>query len=458
MTHDTALRGWRRVWSALFVGLVRVVTSRVLWLAKKPIPSAWKDRVKAWLLWRAYAGPRHRPEITLKTALALPHGVNLFGYLKEPTGLGQAARSAVRALMAVNIPVHCIPIGEADSQLAAAVPRRAVTTTYAINWCHENPSRAGDLPKTFGPAAFLGRFNIGYWAWELDTFPSTWDIAFRYYDEIWVPSNFVRQAVEERSPVPVRCIPHPVEPLHTDRDGRRALGIPADCKVFLCMFDMGSVAERKNPLAAVRAFKLACSNRNDVCLVVKVRRPAHDLSAWNQICAEMQGLNHLVIDRRLSGEEVWELLSACDALISLHRSEGFGLIPAEAMALGKPVIATGYSGNMDFMTPDNSFPVNYQLVRIERQVDRFPAGYHWAEPDIEHAAAHIRTVIDNPEKAKEVGARAARDIAERLPGRRRESNPSSPGGIGIRILTRVPRSGPEGCSSRGLRDEGCPKT
>lgn len=414
MTHNTVLWRWRRVWSTLFTGLVRVLTSPALRFLKKPIPSAWKDRAKAWLLWRAYAGPRHRPEITLRTALNLPRGVNLYGYLEEPTGLGQAARSAVQALMAVNIPVYCIPIGEAGIRRVPTDIRRTEIPSYGINWCHENPSRAGDLPKVFGPAAFLGRFNIGYWAWELDKFPTTWDIAFRYYDEIWVPSNFVRQAVEERSPVPVRCIPHPVEPLRTTRDARAALGIPSDCKVFLCMFDMGSVAERKNPLAAVRAFKLACSSRKDVCLVVKARRPTHNLSAWNQICTELQGLNHLIIDRRLSGEEVWELLSACDALISLHRSEGFGLIPAEAMALGKPVIATGYSGNMDFMTPENSFPVNYQLVQIERQVDRFPAGYRWAEPDIEHAAAHIRTVIDNPDKAEEVGARAARDIAERL--------------------------------------------
>ena len=101
-------------------------------------------------------------------------------------------------------------------------------------------------------------------------------------------------------------------------------------------------------------------------------------------------------------------LAASDAYVSLHRAEGFGLPLAEAMLLGKPAVATNYSGNLDFMTPRNSWLVDFRRVALDRGHRPYPAGGTWAEPDLDHAAEQMRHVYRHREDANEV-ARRGRD-------------------------------------------------
>src|SRR5262249_23746268 len=120
----------------------------------------------------------------------------------------------------------------------------------------------------------------------------------------------------------------------------------------------------------------------------------------------------ILVDRVLSRAETLMLMNSADCYVSLHRSEGVGLTLAEAMLLGKPVIATAYSGNLDFMNRGNSLLVDYRRTRLEEDAWPYPKGSVWAEPSIEHAAELMRWVIEHPAEANALGEQARRDLRE----------------------------------------------
>jgi glycosyltransferase involved in cell wall biosynthesis len=344
-----------------------------------------------------------------------PLGINLFGLLDQPSGVGEAARSAAACFEHLGIPMRSVAFDESHLFFSQRLPAASQPDPrLPINYCHVNADCAAALFHLFGGETFADRFNIGFWAWELDRFPEKWDSAFDLYDEIWVPSAFVQQSISARSRIPVVCIPHPIRVGRCPQNVRQAWGIPEGRPAVLCMFDAASFSERKNPVGALRAVKEACRGRHDPLLVVKIGRPERQEGLCEQLRAEAEPLDCLIIDRWLGREEVWELIAACDLLVSLHRSEGFGLILAEAMALGKPVVATGYSGNMDFMNSANSRLVGYELVELERDIGPYPAGARWANPDIGQAAQMIRQLLDDPQQGRILGQKAAQDIARHL--------------------------------------------
>jgi glycosyltransferase involved in cell wall biosynthesis len=206
---------------------------------------------------------------------------------------------------------------------------------------------------------------------------------------------------------------------------RETLGLPRSSFVYLFAFDVQSLVERKNPFALIRAFRQAVRPGDDAVLVLKLLNASPHLVT--QLREAGGDARLIVIDRLMTRPELNALLSACDCYVSLHRAEGFGLTLAEAMARGKPVIATGYSGNMEFMTADNSFPVRYNLTTLDRDVDPFVRGSVWAEPDIPHAAALMRRVFDDRTTAADVGRRGRADVARLL----------SPGAVGALMAARL---------------------
>jgi len=244
----------------------------------------------------------------------------------------------------------------------------------------------------------------------LSEFPVEWQISFKYLDEVWVPSKFVLDSISRVSPIPVVCIPHSVKVTPEDLKMPKnhvAFGISPEYYVFLFVFDFHSFMARKNPLGLIKAFKKAFSTKDKAVLILKCSHAESCPEEFYQMEQLARGHNIRIINKVLESEEIKTLFAAADCYVSLHRSEGFGLTMAEAMALGKPVIATAYSGNMDFMTPSNSYLVKYSLTEIDRDYGPYKKGMVWAEPDIDDAARLMRYVYENQDEARCVGAIAA---------------------------------------------------
>ena len=234
--------------------------------------------------------------------------------------------------------------------------------------------------------------------------------------DVWVPSEFVAQAVEPLVPGRVRVVPWPLalvrpEPTRLDR---QAFGLPADAVVVLTAFNLASSFERKNPLAAIAAFRAAFGDRPDRILLLKIGNHSHFPADFDRIAAAAAASPNIRLETRtLPSSDMHALMAACDIVLSLHRSEGFGLVPAEAMLLGKPVIATGWSGNMSFMDDDNAALVGWRLVPAEDPRDVY-TGACWAEPDQADAVAHLRRLADDPALRASLGARARQAAGVRL--------------------------------------------
>ncbi len=343
-------------------------------------------------------------------------GINLLGHFESEKGVGEGARSNLRIVQATGVPYvvnNWVDVGSANvERLADELTRenRYRTNLLTIN---------ADGLQIFAQEqlSYLeGHFNIGYWAWELPEFPPLWAPAFGYVDEVWTPSQFTRDSVAASSPVPVRVVPHSIDPtadLETSVD-RARFGLSPETFVFLFLFDFHSFLERKNPLGLIRAYRNAFGSRKDVQLLIKSSHSAEHQDELLLLQREAQEANVRILDAVLSRREKQQLMLAADCYISLHRSEGFGLTMAEAMTCGKPVIATGYSGNVDFMSDDDSFLVPYRIVTLDRTHGPYQAGARWADPDLNYATDMMRYVESHREAAQRKGAAASLRIHQQL--------------------------------------------
>jgi glycosyltransferase involved in cell wall biosynthesis len=236
-----------------------------------------------------------------------------------------------------------------------------------------------------------------------------------YLDELWAPSRFIQAALRAaaHAKVPVLHMPHAVQPEPDPSLSRADLGLPEDRFIFASFFDALSMPERKNPLGAVRAFQRAFTpGDRRAFLLVKGNRAHLNLEAWSQLRHQVQGWPNIRLwDQVISRPQVHRLIQLCDAVLSLHRSEGFGLVMAEAMALGRVAVATGWSGNLDFMDESNSALVRYDLVKVGKDIGPYEAWQDWAEPDEEHAAALMRRLVEDPSWAAGLAARGAQTLA-----------------------------------------------
>jgi glycosyltransferase involved in cell wall biosynthesis len=248
-------------------------------------------------------------------------------------------------------------------------------------------------------------YRIGYWYWEFDTIPDSWIAQAAKVDEVWTATNFVAKGLRERLSIPVRTLFPGVKLGVYQRRDREYFGIEDGKFTFLFTFHMMSVMERKNPKGLIRAFKQAFREEDAVQLVLKTSFGDRHPAQIQELRDAAAGANITVIDQVYNPDEVLSLMDACDAYVSLHRSEGLGLTMAEAMLMGKPVIATNFSGNVDFMDDSNSLLVPYELVKLGKPIPPYDADLEWAEPSTEHAAQLMRRVYDDQAWAREVGAR-----------------------------------------------------
>jgi glycosyltransferase involved in cell wall biosynthesis len=258
-----------------------------------------------------------------------------------------------------------------------------------------------------------GVYRVAVWWWELEQLPSDWFDRGRDVDEIWAPTAFIASALRPLGKPVFPMLPSVRLPAVTPRP-KAHFGMSPEKFTFLFVFDMNSRLPRKNPLGLIRAFRLAFRPADPVELVIKVS-PQERFYAnwWNELRAAARDNGVTLIDRGLDRGELLALMAAADAYVSLHRSEGFGLTMAEAMLLGKPTVATAYSGNLDFMLPENSYLVRYEPAAIADDIPPYPKGCAWAEPSVEHAAEVMRRVVAHPDEARAIAARGKAD-AERL--------------------------------------------
>ncbi len=335
-----------------------------------------------------------------RTRLALPaaagSSLNLIGYVRSEMGVGESARLAVAAARRAGISVRLRSVdGEGPYR---KMDHRAgeVSSDFNghFNLFHVNADQTPLIFSRLERQFHSRKFNIGYWAWELSEFPDRWRSSYGYYDEIWTPSSFCQSALAPASPVPVICIPHAVEVTGIAPLGRSDFGLKPEEFVFLCIFDMLSVFERKNPLAVVEAFRRTFQGHPDCRLVIKVNHGDERPKALQQLAELCRGHSITIINRTIAREELNALIRLSDCVVSLHRAEGFGLTLAEAMYLGKPVIATAYSGNMDFTNPSNSFLVGYQLRPVGPGCEPYDSEQLWAHPDITSACEQMRSVYE----------------------------------------------------------------
>ena len=245
---------------------------------------------------------------------------------------------------------------------------------------------------------------------------------------MWVPSRFVADTVSAKSPVPVVRMPHAVGFAPPQDASREHFGLPRTGFLFLTMYDMHSVQERKNPEAVIEAFQRAFPDGAGAGLVVKVMNRASDPEPFARLEQRLRDVPGVqLIAETLARKDIYALESVCDCFVSLHRSEGFGLGLAESMYLGKPVIGTDWSANTDFMTAENSCPVRYDLVRIERDVGPYRAGQTWADADVEHAAWYMQRLAQDRELCEQLGAAGQRTMRSEY----------SPAAIGQRYRQRL---------------------
>jgi glycosyltransferase involved in cell wall biosynthesis len=343
---------------------------------------------------------------------SLPFGVNVAGYFQGEFGVGEIARASFKSLTASG--VSCV-LNNVESYVHRhedkTLENFSPDNPYRFNLVHVNADQAHVFANLKGPAYFKQRHNIACWFWELSTFPRSWQSSFNYYQEIWVASGFCQESIAAQAPIPVVKM---IQPVLIDtakvKPDRSRLGLPQDKFIYGFVFDYMSVVERKNPLAIINAFKLAFGDREDVLLLIKTINGNQVPNQVQRLHQAARGSNIQFIDGYLARDEVINLVSSLDSYVSLHRSEGLGISMAQAMYLKKPVIATGYSGNMEFMNHNNSFLVRYQLAELQENLGPYTKGQHWAEPDVEHAAELMRLVFDNQASAQKIAERAAADI------------------------------------------------
>jgi glycosyltransferase involved in cell wall biosynthesis len=348
-----------------------------------------------------------------------PYGVNLVAYIRAEMGLGQAARGMAAALQAAGIPFGIVNFerGNVSAQTNLAWRHKEVERPgYDVTLLCVNPDNGDNLRATVSNSLLGNRYVIGNWFWELPELPDEWMKEFSLVNEVWAGSRFIQDAVALKSPVPVVRIPPVVEVSMGNSLSRDLFGVPERRFLFLCVCDTMSVLERKNPLGAVRAFKRAFGPAETrAALVLKFNNPGFASPELEKLREEIRGHENIyTVERVLNREEMTGLLAVADCLVSLHRSEGFGLVPAEAMRLGKPVILTNWSGNTDYMTPENSIGIDYELVSLGRDYGSYKAHQCWAEPDIEQAAHWMKKLVEEPALAEEIGRRGRATIETRF--------------------------------------------
>lgn len=303
-------------------------------------------------------------------------------------------------------PAH-VHSGRSDPQAAGA--------PYSVSILSMNADATLELARAPELRPHLSRHRVGVWYWEVGPLPVAMRPAFDLVDEIWCASEHIRSTLAPHTDRPV--LKHPIvidAPSAPPAIRRGDLGLPDGRFLFGFAFDYMSVARRKNPLGLIDAYCRAFGPDDGATLVLKAQhasaKPAR-AAAVRYAAASRPDI--LVLDDHLPRAEMRALFALLDCYVSLHRGEGLGLTMASAMAAGTPCIATGWSGNLEFMDEANSVLIPYELVQVGEGAAPYSPDAWWADPDLDAAAAAMRSLFDDRSLAADLGARGADDVAAR---------------------------------------------
>lgn len=326
-----------------------------------------------------------------------PQGVNICGFIQGDFGLGHSSRILADDLTSARIPFTAVNYEVPGHTNNSREWAHKITNRfeYNTNIFVMSPESIQPFLADVASDAVRNHYNIGYFYWELPEFPEEWVPGLDLMDEIWTSSEFTKEAFEKKSKTPVYILPSSISETKENGLARADFGLPEQKFLFLVMYDIQSTAARKNPQGAVRAFQEAFGDQEDVGLVVKVN-PPRNWDGRDPVLDRLRGQKNVyILAETYSKPRLNALVDLCDASVSLHRSEGFGMCPAEAMFWGKPAVLTDWSGNQVYMTTENCCPVPCEIVEIDQDYGPYKKGGHWAEPDIYVAAEYMRRLVND---------------------------------------------------------------
>jgi len=320
------------------------------------------------------------------------HHVRVVGLLSSATGIGKSGRLCLEILRtaAYMASTHDVSaLFAADDDISYEASDLSASGGFSIY--HLNPPMLLPALIRSGLNRYYGSYNIGYWAWELETLPREWVSAIKFMHAIFVPSRFCQAAIQRYTEKPVIVVAPPFSPCSGSIGVKRRHGLFRVVNVFR----FGSSFERKNPIALVKAFRLAFGADTQTQLVLKTSDGARfpsEISRLRKAIGDMD--NVVVIDEVWPEDRLAEIIQSADVYASLHRSEGYGFPLAEAMVAGVPVLATNWSGNTDFCLPEHSFPVDFTLVPVRDGHGDYDqvSDARWAEPSVDHAAEQLQRI------------------------------------------------------------------
>jgi glycosyltransferase involved in cell wall biosynthesis len=347
-------------------------------------------------------------------------GLNIISSAKTGFGMSNHAFGTALAAKCVEVPTAIIDYQQVSADNAWKGCDVLNHCRYSINVAVCTPDDIGRPFAALGLKHFESAYNIFYGNWEFTQYSEDWTQIISMFDEVWAPSRFTYDALNSHINKPIYLMPlHVMPPRPAGLFDRKSFGFDPDEFVFLTMFDFYAGIGRKNPEAALKAFHLAFPKGTErTKLIIKTKnvhnQDYEDSLSWSSLCEGVkQDKRVIIIDEDYSAEKLADLVASANASVSLHRAEGFGLAIAESMLLAKPVIATAYSGNCEFMNRSNSCLVDFTLVDAPSSVSsnsRIAA--RWAEPDIGHAAWHMTQLATDPMKASSLGLAAQQFIQQ----------------------------------------------
>lgn len=390
------------------MGVIRV-GKRILKAVTTP---HMRDIIKQWLF-KGYMVSFH---FSRRERTVAPFGVNLIGHIRGDFGLGESCRLVAGSIYYSGIPVAVINVPQNGSAVETNLEWTKLEQDaylYGINIIHLNPPELSNSLWKLNPSSVRSRYNIAFWLWELPEFPPEWKYTFQMFDEIWTPAEFVSASIRRMTDKPVYTMPYGLPQPKTDPVyDRKYFGLPEEDFLFLVSYDGNSVSARKNPIGAIRAYKAAFPpGSSGMGIVIKA---THEKSEYlRELTEELRDCGSLTVLTDSYDKTAFNSLIRCvDVYVSLHRAEGFGLVMAEAMMLGTPVIATNWSANTEFMDEKTACLVDAALVEIEKEIPPYHKGNHWAKPDEKQASELMLRLYEDTEFRKTITQNAIARLTE----------------------------------------------